>query len=154
MSAYLAPPVRYPVEPSRKAAALAGWIWAAAAALNLAWWQLSAPGDPGPVLGGLSLLAVGLLLWVQHARPVRGEIIWDGNWQWCSPAYPAGTALLWPQVVFDGQQLMLVRLRNADGARWLLWLDVDARPQDWWDLRRALFARPAALDPEGETRAS
>jgi hypothetical protein len=153
MSSYLAPPVCYPVGPSRKAAVLAGSLWGVAAAVQLAWWQLSAAGDLGPLLGGLSLLAVGVLLLLQHARPVHGQILWNGHWQWSSPAYPAGTVLSWPQVVVDGQQLMLVHLRNADGARWLLWLDADAQPQDWWDLRRALLARPAAPDPDGANRA-
>ncbi len=148
MSAYLAPAVSYPVAPSRKAAVLTACLWMVAAVLNVAWWQLAAPGDIGPVLGGLSLLAVGLVLVLEHARRVRGEIVWDGCWQWRSKAYPAGTMLSWPKVVVDGQQLILVNLRNIQGARWVLWLDADAQPQHWLDLRRALFAAPALDEPD------
>lgn len=148
MSAHRAPTVRFRVEPSRKAALLTAAVWATAAVMNLAWWQLAASGDPGPALGGLSLLAVSVLLVVRGRRPVHGQISWDGQWRWFSPAYPAGTTLVWPQVVMDMQQLMLVRLCNADGARWTLWLDAAAQPRDWLDLRRALFAAPPSADRE------
>ncbi len=153
MSAHRAPAVRFTVEPSRKAALLTAVLWAAAAALNLAWWSLAGPGDSGPVWGGLSLLVVSGLLVVHGWRPVRGQILWDGQWHWCSRAYPAGTTLDWPQVVLDMQQLMLVRLRNADGARWILWFDASAQPQDWLDLRRALFAAPTTVDREVSAKA-
>jgi hypothetical protein len=94
----------------------------------------------------MALLIVGAAMGVQGLRPLRGQIVWDGQWHWQSKGYPAGTVLAWPQVVWDGQCLMLVRLCNADGACWMLWLDADTQPQHWLDLRRALLARPPALE--------
>lgn len=143
-----APFVIYPVGRSTRAAVVMVLLWAAALALQLAWFLVAAPSEDGPKWGWLVLAGATAALAWQWARPPRGQIVWDETWTWRSNAYPEGTPLDWPEVVLDAQQLMLVRLRNADGATWTLWLDAGAQPQSWLGLRRALLAvrRPAGRD--------
>ena len=139
MVALVAPALEFPVQPSVRAIGLTLVFWVCAGALQLAWSE-RAYGD-GPLWGWLAFGLASLVLLLQILRPVRGRIIWDGAWQWQSKAYPMGTALARPEVVLDFQHLMLLRLRNADGAGWIVWVDSAARRSSWLDFRRALFSQ-------------
>jgi len=140
----MAPPVVYPVGRSARATVFVAVLCIVALALNVAWSLAGANASPEWAWVILAS-ATAALVW-HWARPTRGQIEWDGGWLWRSSAYPQGTPLHWPEVVLDAQQLMLVRLRNADGAIWTLWLDASTQPQYWLDLRRALLATPRPAD--------
>lgn len=149
MGSLLPPSLEFPVRPSVRATGLTLALWACACALQVAW--TLQVDDQGPLWGWLALGLASLVLFLQWLRPVRGRIVWDGAWHWQSKAYPLGTELGWPEVVLDFQQLMLLRLRNADGASWVVWVDAAAQRASWLDLRRALFShsRPLAGVTDG-----
>lgn len=139
MAMLAAPHLEFPVQPSARATGLTWALWLGAVSLQLAW-SVQTEGE-GPIWAWLALGLASLALLLQGLRPVRGRMIWDGAWHWQSSAYPMGTALAWPEVVLDFQRLMLLRLRNADGARWTVWVDAAADSASWLDFRRALFSQ-------------
>lgn len=151
MARHHAPSVSYPVGRSFWVSALLGCLWGLAGAVTLRWWQLAAAGDPGPWLGLAACLACALVLWRGWRRTPVGTLAWDGGfWTWESRAYPGQVRVAAPEILLDLQHLILVRMQNADGASWMLWLDATTAPERWLDMRRALCARnrdEAAADP-------
>lgn len=144
------PSVEYPVARSRAAAWLLwtlciSWLFA-----QLAWaWHLA----PAPPLGAwwLGLLAgmvwCGYNVWL-YRQPLEGHLVWErdnrphavsvGRWVWYSRSYKQGTLVASPQTLLDFQHTVLVKLANAEGLVWWLWLERRRQPADWDDLRRAL----------------
>lgn len=125
------------------------------------WWYQSAVGLPG-LLPGLGWLAWAVLAWRSWVHAPVGHLQWDalalrswassqsaqhtgqhGEWRWHRQQgqadFSAGVPMLWVQVVFDGQSLLLLRLRNPDGVWLWLWLERRRDPARWIDLRRALL---------------
>ncbi len=67
------------------------------------------------------------------------DLVFDGqHWSLCGQDARKGARI---SVVLDMQFLVLVRLDEpAQHARWL-WLERRARPEQWQDLRRAIYSR-------------
>lgn len=144
------PSVEYPVARSRAA----GWLWLV---LLLGWllvqtvWAASSwPSWPG---GAWWFAALAGLCWAVYGgwlyrRSPHGRIAWErdngvktglaGRWVWYSQAYRQGTTLAHVEAVLDVQHTLLLRLANAEGRVWWLWLERNQQPADWDDLRRAL----------------
>jgi toxin CptA len=147
-----APSVDYPAGRSALAARLE-------VALALVWvalqgaWAVSVARWPLP---GAWWFACGTgALWFAWSRwrtrhPVEGCLAWEapppggsaaeGRWIWTSPAYRRGTPLASVDWALDLQGLVLLRLRNAAGLSWWVWLERHRDPRRWGDLRRALVA--------------
>ncbi|MCE2878031.1 MAG: hypothetical protein LW719_01060 [Comamonadaceae bacterium] len=154
MSQHTAPPVVFPVGPSFWAGRFMVLIWIGAACLTLAWWKLSGPADAGPLWGVFALLLAAVFMLWQWRRSPEGQLIWDAQaWVWRSRAYPHGTDLDWPQIVLDLQYMIVVRMRNRDGAGWVFWLEARRDRAAWLDLRRALYAAPPAAQSDADPAA-
>ena len=117
--------------------------------LTLAWqW----PSLPGPVQGLISALWLASLLlacW-QWSHSLVGELRWDGR-TWTLSCVAADMEVR-PELVMDGQRVLLLRLRPAPASalgRQLFWVFADASgvapvAGAWSAVRRALVfaARP------------
>jgi hypothetical protein len=108
-------------------------IWAFyAETLAAAWWI-------GSAFAGL------LLIWQrwQRQHPVEALLRWTGeHWIWFSPAYRRGTPLKQLTCVLDLQRVLLLRVENAAGLSWWVWLEppVGAAQGLWPAVRRAVRA--------------
>ena len=70
-----------------------------------------------------------------------GHLAWDGEvWRWEIPGYQTGAAEHELSVIADFQHRMLLRLENQAGASLWLWLEKNAMPERWMDLRRAVYS--------------
>jgi hypothetical protein len=140
-----APSVTYPVERSRTAAALVGLVWLAGAFAAVQW--TLQPGAAPARLGAAwtAVLATGSIAARRWWGGPRGLLAWDGtSWTWTSAGQAMAHGGL--QVSLDLQRVLLVRWRGEAASRWL-WLERASRPEQWDDLRRAVYsrARPEAL---------
>lgn len=137
------PSVCYPVGRSRTADRLMGlgWLSGAACAAGAAF----APGLSGVADWrawapcALAALA-GLASWHFRWRSSKGQLVLDGGqWSWQSEA---GTAsqIECPRTCLDLQGTMLLHLCTPGRSDRWLWVDRDAMPSCWSDLRRALCA--------------
>lgn len=158
-----APSVEYPAGRSAFQGRLEGLLLLAWLALQLAWW-LSLPGAALPGAWWFSAL-LGLLLWAltrwRARQPLAGRLCWEpalppapgahatappgqarlpGRWIWRSAAYRHGTELAGLHWALDLQDRVLLRLDNAAGLGWWVWLERDSAPADWQALRVALVA--------------
>ncbi|GAB3183961.1 hypothetical protein [Hydrogenophaga aquatica] len=153
---HCAPSVEYPVGRSVFAQGVflvlvSAWL------LGQVLWAVSLTGNPWPGAWWFSAGA-GLLLAVwgywRLKQPPQGRLHWvppaagsagagdgqAGAWQWFSAAYRHGTPLDRVEWVWDLQGMVLLRLRNAAGLSWWVWLERSFDPGVWDDLRRALKA--------------
>ncbi|MCD2513509.1 hypothetical protein [Comamonas endophytica] len=144
--------------PARQAYALArpprvlGWgllALAGLAAAALALWALQGAGARpwAPALGLALWLAVGAFAWRGWRQWPEGALEWDGSAWWLHAGQDARPVPLRavPEVCWDGQGFLLLRVAlPARRPRWL-WLEAASAPALWGDLRRAVYwrARPA-----------
>jgi hypothetical protein len=140
-----APSVNYPVGRSRYARRLLVSLWAlGVASVTLA--SLQAGGfDWRQAMLALSAAVAGAAAWtglLQSAAP--GELAFDGRHWSMSGGVPLRSARA--GVALDLQSLLLVRLEEPARAQRWVWVDRQARPECWLDLRRALHARVAPAD--------
>ena len=158
-----APSVEYPAGRSAFQGRLESLLLLAWLALQLAWWQ-SLRGAALPGAWWFSGL-LGLGLWAgtrwRSRQPVAGRLCWEsarvqppgvaatplpgeaslpGRWIWRSEAYRQGTELAGLHWAIDLQGHVLLRLDNAAGLGWWVWLARDSAPADWQALRIALVA--------------
>ena len=118
-----------------------------------AFWAWSLQRWPLPGTWWLACVCGTLLFgWVrwQARYPLQGCLAWvpgapepgrpAGEWIWTSSAYRRGTSLASVEWTLDLQERVLLRLRNAAGLSWWIWLERGSAPQSWGDLRRALVA--------------
>lgn len=148
-----APSVTYPVGRSVfQLWLLLGLGLAGALALLLWWWLSALPAGWMLGLGCAGWLVWGLAaFWSWRCAPV-GWLQWDaspttvpslrcnGTWRWLPSE--AGVpleleAVLW---MLDAQNVVLLRLRRAQGRALWVWLDGAREPATWDALRRALKA--------------
>ena len=147
MALHSAPSVAYPLGRSRFLGALLLLAWALAALLTGVWWLNAAAQDQRPWLGLIALLLAGIIMLRGWWRSPVGQLSWSGEyWSWESSVYQGGSIVGTPQVVLDFQGAVLVQLKNRARLSWCLWAERAAAPSRWLDLRRALYARPAAVD--------
>jgi toxin CptA len=140
-----APSVNYPVGRSRYARRLLVSLWAlGVASATLA--SLQADGfDWRQAMLALSAVVAGAAAWtglLQSSAP--GELAFDGRHWSMSGGVPQRSARA--SVTLDLQSLLLVRLEAPARSRRWVWVDRQALPERWLDLRRALHARVAPAD--------
>jgi hypothetical protein len=140
-----APSVNYPVGRSRYARRLLISLWAlGVASVTLA--SVQADGfDWRQAMLALSAVVAGAAAWtglLQSAAP--GELAFDGRHWSMSGGVPLRSARA--SVALDLQSLLLVRLDEPALSRRWVWVDREAMPERWLDLRRALHARVAPAD--------
>jgi len=102
----------------------------------------------------LTALGAGLMAWVGAVRhSASADLIFDGQHWTVSGEAQIQTARA--SVALDLQFLLLVCLSSQSGRtrRWI-WLDRNAMPARWRDLRRALYSRAAPVDPSGRAPSS
>jgi toxin CptA len=141
-----APSVNYPVGRSRYARRLLVSVWAlGVGCVTLA--SLQAGGlDWRQAVLALSAIVAGAAAWtgmLQSAAP--GELDFDGrHWSISGGSTPLRTARA--SVALDLQSLILVRLDEPTRPRRWVWVDRQAMPARWRDLRRALHSRVLPSD--------
>jgi toxin CptA len=136
-----APSVSYPVGRSRFAGALLLGVWLLGAGACAAW-RVAAPVSSGR--SGVAVVVVvcaGLFAAWRWWHMPMGTLIWDQE-QWGWSGGSAGLPAV-PQVSLDLQDWLLLRWRPHSGSRWL-WLERASRPEQWADLRRAVYSRARA----------
>lgn len=146
------PAVRYPVVRSRTLAGVGLGMLALSAAALLAWW-LGGVAAAGAVGGAaLWLACAGLAVWHWRRSP-QGWLCWEaGQWRWQAAREGDGEEGAWPlaapRVSVDAGALLLVHCTAPGRPGVVLTLCMERRtaPQDWGDLRRAVYS--AALTPE------
>ena len=146
-----APSVSYPVGRSRDAGRLLMAVWTAGACCaGVVCWQIGVDGWRGATLV-CCVLSAALAGGVQHWRQNPGELRFDGrDWQ-MSGAATLSEARLWPAL--DLQSLMLVRLAAPKQCTRWQWLERRSAPDQWLDLRRAVYSRAPSPDPDGPAAA-
>lgn len=127
-----------------------GWLCVGAGLGAALWWR---------VVVGWVVWLLGCGAWVVWLRCQRsGTLAWNGTlWMW-QPSDGGVPQVLTtsPEVVWDGQQLMLLKLSPPRAAGAAMWLWVAAKqPQAqglqaarWGDLRRAVYSSAAVRAAE------
>lgn len=144
------PSVAYPVARSRAVGWLLLTMVGAWLTVQSVWaWSLWPAQPSGAWWVGMvaGLLGAAYNGWL-YRQPLEGHLAWErdnrpkaiaaGRWAWYSQAYKQGTAVAHLEPVLDLQHTLLLRLTNAEGRVWWLWLERWRHPPDWDDLRRAL----------------
>lgn len=143
---YRPPAFRYPVSYSQRAARLVAalaWLMPVPVLLGAVGAWLSGGGDwLWWALIGVASGLCSLWAWGQWRGMGSGFLLWDGwawAWQDAQPdrddAQPVALEMVW-----DGQNFLLLRCRSlavARAPRWL-WLERQTAVPFWGDLRRAL----------------
>jgi len=144
-----APSVSYPVGRSRFAGALLLCAWLLGGVACVAWRLASPPSGLRSAAAAAALaLAAGIAVW-QWWRMPTGILSWDQEqWSWRGAHMAAGAS---PQVSLDLQHWILLRWDAGRRSSWL-WLERTSRPDQWPDLRRAVYSRarpeaPPAVRP-------
>ena len=141
-----APSVNYPVGRSRKAERLLMLLWAlGVGCVTLACVRSGGEVDWRQAMLAFSAIVAGAAAWTGVLRSsAAAELRFDGQ-AWSI----TGGAAQWAaraSVALDLQSLLLVRLAGPARARRWIWLDRQAMPERWSDLRRALYSRAAAAE--------
>jgi toxin CptA len=151
LTAHNAPPVVYPLGRSRIQAGFLLGLWFSGVLLAASWfltiprldWRLAA-------VCVCSLLSGWAALSSWKNAPV-GKLAWDGqSWRWESPGYQTGIAEQQLFVLADLQHLMLLRIENQAQASLWLWMERNAMPDRWLDLRRAVYSPQRSITPAAE----
>ena len=143
-----APAVSFPLGRSRFLAYLLSALWLAGAGTVLIWYVQQAQWRWPQGLGVLAVLVGGLLAlrWWRMQR--EGVLQWDGErWQACFVGLTVTGSV---SVHLDLQRQLWLKLRSsAPPSNHWLWLECDADPVAWRDLRRAVYSRASAeADPD------
>ncbi|MDM0012647.1 hypothetical protein QTH87_09420 [Variovorax sp. J22P168] len=142
-----APSVNYPVGRSRRAERLLMALWAlGVASVTAACLADAAALDWRQAMLAASAVVAGVAAWTGVLRSsAAAELGFDGHaWSMSGEASRRNAGVC---VALDLQSLMLVRLVGPGRAAHWIWLDREALPERWLDLRRALYARPGAAAP-------
>lgn len=93
------------------------------------------------LLAGFSVLFAAFAARITWNNLPDGQLAWDGDvWRWESLGYQTGEGEHALSVVVDFQLRLLLRLENQAGASLWLWVEQNAMPERWLDLRRALYS--------------
>lgn len=116
-------------------------LWLAGLVSVLVWWSVTRQFDWRMLLAGFSVLLAGLAARITWNNLPAGQLAWDGDvWRWESVVYQTGAGEHALSVIADFQQRLLLRLENPDGASLWLWVEQNAMPERWMDLRRAVYS--------------
>ncbi|WP_092001246.1 protein YgfX [Polaromonas sp. OV174] len=142
MSLHNAPPVVYPLGRSRFLGRFLFALWLAGLLSVLLWFEQTRLFDWRMLVGLVAVVGAGLAArrgWTGAAQ--AGQLAWDGEvWHWEPGSYQIGSAEHEVSVIADFQQALLLRLENQSGGRLWLWLERNAMPERWLDLRRAVYS--------------
>lgn len=126
-------------------------LWLAGLFSVLLWWNVNRQLDWRLLLAGFSVVLAGFSARTAWNNLPAGELAWDGAvWRWESPGYQTGEGEHAVSVIADFQQTFLLRLENQAGISLWLWVEKNAMPERWLDLRRAVYSPhrlPASLPP-------
>ncbi|HYW55991.1 MAG TPA: hypothetical protein VE934_03475 [Polaromonas sp.] len=145
------PAVVYPLRRSRVSGLLLVATWLAGAVVFLLWWGTATVFDWRQSSAGAALVLGGVIAGWGWKNSPDGQLRWDGQvWCWQGPEGHASTPALELSVAIDFQQVLLLKLKNHDNAVCWLWVERQAQPERWMDLRRAVYSRRRAtpLNPE------
>ena len=145
-----APAVSFPLGRSRFLAYLLASFWVTGGSVVALWCAQPVPLGWPQWLGLCAVMAGGTLAlhWWRAQR--EGMLIWDGEcWQACFAGLTVTGSV---SVHLDLQRQLWLKLRSSTppADHWL-WLDRDADPVAWRDLRRAVYSRASgdtAADPK------
>jgi toxin CptA len=145
-----APPVVYPLGRSRFLGALLLGLWLCGL-LAIPFWHFQGAGQFDWRLGliAASVMGAGLAAGMGWRNVPAGRLAWDGQtWRRESPGYQAGAVEYELCVLADFQHSLLLRLESPGQARLWLWVERQAMPERWLDLRRAVYSpRKSPLSP-------
>lgn len=141
-----APSVTYPVGRSLLTALLPLAAWTAGACAAAAFLASAAP-FAARAAAAAAILAAGVPAALAWRNSPRGSLHWDGQ-AWRLEAGPAAAGSL--AVGLDAQRLMLLRVGEGAGARWV-WAEARRQPRAWESLRRAVYSRASNLPAQGES---
>jgi len=151
-----APSVTYPVGRSRGAARLLTVVWALGAlCAGASCYFFDSVGWRHALLL-LSVLFAGAAAGIGLRRDGAGFLHFDGRlWSLATAASdasdPARSVLAARAfVALDLQSLLLLRLSEAGRPNRWLWVERQAMPERWRDLRRAVYSRPPAAETGGD----
>ena len=148
-----APSVSYPVGRSRNAERVLLISWGlGVCAVSIACVRTPSIGwREGLLL--LTAIGAGIMAWIGAIRHLASaDLIFDGQHWTASGKAPIQTARA--SVALDLQFLLLVCLSQSGRTRRWIWLDRNAMPARWPDLRRALYSRAAPTDPSSRAPSS
>jgi toxin CptA len=141
LSAHNAPPVVYPLGRSRFQGWLLLGLWLAGLLLVSLWIYVTRQVNWRTIFGLIAVLAAGIAAYIRTKSAPAGQLAWDGEvWRWESVSYQTGIAEYELSVVADFQHRLLLRLQNQAHARLWLWVERQAAPERWLDLRRAVYS--------------
>jgi toxin CptA len=116
-------------------------FWVSGLISVLLWWNVMRQFDWRLLLAGFSVLLACLAARITWKNLPGGQLVWGGDvWRWESPGYQTGESEHTLSIVADFQQRLLLRLENQDGASLWLWVEQNAMPERWLDLRRAVYS--------------
>jgi hypothetical protein len=141
LSAHNAPPVVYPLGRSRFQVWLLLGLWLAGLLVVSLWVYVVQQVDWRTVLALVAVLASGGAAYTGVKSAPAGQLAWDGEvWRWETLSYQAGIAEYELSVVVDFQHRLLLRLQNQAQSNMWLWVERQAAPERWLDLRRAVYS--------------
>jgi toxin CptA len=141
LSAHNAPPVVYPLGHSRFQVRLLLGLWLAGLLAVLFWIYIAQQVDWRTVSALAAVLLAGVAAYTGTKSAPVGQLAWDGEvWRWETLSYQAGIAEYEVSVVADFQHRLLLRLQNQAHSKWWLWVERQAAPERWLDLRRAVYS--------------
>ena len=115
--------------------------------MAIAWFYVIRQLDWRIALVAVFVLGAGFAAYRGWKNAPAGHLAWDGqSWRWESPNYQTGVAEHQLSVLVDFQNVLLLRIQNQAKASLWLWVEREAFPERWLDLRRAVYS-PARVVP-------
>jgi toxin CptA len=141
LSPHNAPPVVFPLGRSRFQGQLLFGLWLAGLFVVSLWIYVAQQMDWRTVLSSGAVLVTGAAAYIGTQHVQVGQLAWDGEvWRWETQNYHGGSTEYELSVVADFQHRLLLRLQNQARYKVWLWLECQAAPERWLDLRRAVYS--------------
>lgn len=116
-------------------------LWLAGLLSVLLWVNVTQQENWRTVLALVAVFLAGVAAWIGAQRVPAGQLVWTGEtWRWESGSYQTGNAEYELSVVADFQHRLMLRLQNQAQATLWLWVERQAAPERWLDLRRAVYS--------------
>ena len=125
-------------------------LWLAGLLLVSLWVYVTRQVDWRTVTALIAVLLAGVAAFIGTKNAPAGQLEWDGEvWRWERLSYQAGITEYELSVGADFQHRLLLRLQNQAQAKLWIWVDRQAAPERWLDLRRAVYSprRPTVAAP-------
>ena len=148
-----APPVVYPLGPSRVHAWILAGLWVAGLCVVVLWSYLSEQKVWQIFAAVCTVALVGVAAHRSWKSCLVGHLAWDGQvWRWESSGHQPAVAEQRIHVLLDLQHMMLLRFENQAKAQLWLWPERHVQPERWLDFRRAVYSphKPARVSASPE----